>query len=168
MSQDMDPKAAKVLETTTELLENKLQERLKEKWPEYRETENTASQREILTNHYRRMATRSARAWLPPTGDQELRAVESLLLDYIEAREQGEGDGSDVAHRVGTQGLTNLGIALANVLQAVEGGNQASRMAAIEWVADALARGEDSVQILEAAVSYEGATRTADESVDGF
>ena len=171
MSADMDLKATKVREKTTADRGEKLQERLKEKWPEYRETESAGDQREILISHYRRMATRAARAWLPPTGDQELRAVESLLLHYIDAAVQPGGVAADMdgdtGHRVITQGLTNLGNALSNVLFAVQGGNQPARLAAIEWVSQSLERDEDSVHILEASADYQGAGGVADDPSEG-
>lgn len=160
MSEELDPKVAAILETMAEEIETKLQDRLKEKWPEYRETDSPPVQREILLSYYRRMATRWARAWLPATGDIELRAVEQVLYGYLEQTYGEDGSASDssveTAHRVASEGLVYLGNALATVLHASQGGNQPSRLAAIQWVADALARGTEPVQILKESPDYEG------------
>jgi len=160
MSEPLDPKVEKILTTMGEDIEAKLQERLKEKWPEYRETDSAPAQREILLSYYRRMATRWARAWLPATGDLELRAVEQLLRGFIEDTygEDGSAAETDVvtAHRITMEGLVFLGNALANVLHASQGGNQPSRLAAVQWVSDALEQGTPPVQILQDSHAYEG------------
>ena len=160
MSEELDPKVATILDTMSEEIEAKLQERLKEKWPEYRETDSPPIQREILLSYYRRMATRWARAWLPATGDIELRAVEQVLYGYLEQTYGDDGSASDssveIAHRVASEGLIYLGNALANVLRASQGGNQPSRLAAVQWVADALEQGREPVLILRDSVDYEG------------
>ena len=160
MSTEPDAKAQAILDSTTELLDKKLQERLEEKWPEYRETESAAVRREILLGYQRRMATRWARIWLPGDGDKELRAVEDLVFGYIDRVYGDDGSNADAdtetAHRIVTQGLVYVGNTLAKVLRQAQGGNEASRLAAIEWVGEKLEAGVEPAEILEEAARYEG------------
>jgi len=160
MSEELDPNVSKILEQMGEDIESKLQERLKEKWPEYRETDSAVTQREILLSYYRRMATRWARAWLPATGDLELRAVEKVLYGYLEETYGEDGSAAEtdveIAHRVASEGLVYLGNALSNVLRASQGSNQPARLAAVQWIADALSEGHSPTRILEDSLEYEG------------
>lgn len=160
MTEEMDPKVAALLAKTSEEINERLQSRLEEKWPEYRETDSAAKRREILVSQQRRLATRGARAWLPMASDRELREVEKLLMGYLDKVHGPDGDAADldddIAHRVGVQGLVYLGNALATVLRAVQGGNFDSRMAAVHWVRDSVERGVSPVDVLRRSVDYEG------------
>lgn len=160
MTEDMDPKVAKLLDMTSEQIAERLESRLEEKWPEYRETDSASKRREILVSQRRRLATRGARAWLPMASDREVRDVENLLFGYLEKVTGPGGDAADMdeeaAHRIATQGLVFLGNALSRILRNVQGGNFESRMAAVKWVADAVERGDSPVDILRRSTDYEG------------
>jgi len=160
MTDEMDPQVAKLLEMTSEEIQEKLRSRLEEKWPEYRETESATKRREILVSQQRRLATRGARAWLPMASDREVRGVETLLFGYLDKVHGPGGAAADVddetAHRIAVQGLVFLGNALATVLRGVQGGNYESRMAAVQWVGDAVDRGDSPVDVLEGSADYQG------------
>jgi len=162
----MGPKAAKVLAKATELIDEKLESRLAEKWPEYRETEDVEQRKEILVQHHNRMAMRWAKVWLPRDGDREVRAVELVFADYLE-RTQGGDDGAksaDDEHQQVLQGLVNLGNSFAAVLKAAQGGNRDARLAAIEKIAEAVRAGTRPVDILEESRKVQPILRT--EAVD--
>ncbi len=167
MTEEMDPKVAKLLGTTSEEIAEKLQSRLEEKWPEYRETDSATKRREILISQRRRLATRGARAWLPMASDREVRSVEDLLFSYLDKVFGPGGDAADLddetAHRVAMQGLVFLGNALSRILRNVQGGNFDSRMAAVQWVGDAVERGDAPVDILQHSADYEGASAGGQE-----
>jgi len=170
MSTELDAKAKAILDKTTELLNKKLEERLEEKWPEYRETDSASTRREILLGYQRRMATRWARIWLPGDGDKELRAVEDLVFGYIDRVYGEDGSNADAdtetAHRIVTQGLVYVGSALARVLRQAQSGNQDSRLAAIEWVGDKLTNGVEPAEILDESAHYEGPDTAAEPDPD--
>ena len=154
MSTETDATISAFLTEITATMSTKRESRLEEKWPEYRETDSATRRKEIIVQYYRRTAIRWARVWLPATADRELRQVETLLERYLEHVAGFEGD-DDLKHRRSVQGLVNLGNALATVLRAVQGGNQAARQEAIERVASAVGDGESTAVILERAGSFQ-------------
>ncbi len=156
MSEAMDPKIEKYLETMTEDIGTRVEDRRKDKWPDYRETDSSAKKREILIHRHQRMAVRWARVWVPIGSDREIRACEKVVEAYLERiGEEGTGGGSEESFRRTLQGLTNLGNSLARVLRSVQGGNRDSRMAAVERVATAVQRGDSTAQILADAHEYQ-------------
>jgi hypothetical protein len=163
MNAEMDGKVAKILDDTTALLDKKIEGRLEEKWPEYRETDSAARRKEILVAFHRRQSLRWSKAWLPGDSDRELRAAERVFESYLELREpemaSASGADAERAHRVTVQGLVYLGQAMARVLRMVQGANREARLAAIESIAAGVAGGGDIVDVLMAAESYEADVR---------
>ena len=156
MSDALDPKLTKYLEEMTEDIGVRVEDRRKDKWPDYRETDASAKKREILVHRHQRMAVRWARVWVPIGADREIRAVEAVVADYLERRGQDGGAAeSDEAFRQTLQGLTNLGNALSKVLRAVQGGNRDARLAAVDRVGKGVERGEPTSQILADATEYQ-------------
>ncbi len=167
MNAEMDSKAAKILQDTHADVAKKIEERLEEKWPEYRETDSKERRKEILISFHRRQSLRWARAWLPGDSDRELRAAEKVFETYLEQRreemESSSGESAERAHRVTVQGLVNLGNALSTVLRKVQGGNREARLAAIESVTDRVARGDDTVDILRFAAEFQPDVRVEED-----
>ena len=164
MNAEMDGKVAKILQETTELLDKKIEGRLEEKWPEYRETDSAARRKEILVAFHRRQSLRWSKAWLPGDSDRELRAAEKVFEAYLDQREQADGgEGGELGHRITVQGLVNLGNAMSSVLRKVQGSNRAARLAAIETIADSVDQGKDTVDILHRALSYEADVRVEED-----
>lgn len=159
----IDPEVAKQLTRITEETGNKREDRLRDKWPEYRETDSSERKREILVNHYRLAAIRWAKVWLPSTADKELRQVEKVTEAFLAQSEGFEGS-EDEVHRRTVQGLINLGNSLAKMLRAIQGSNEAARLAVIEDVTHAVASGEGTAVILERANDYQPEVRK-DEGV---
>jgi len=156
MSEIGDAKVKKYLEEMTEDIGSRIEDRRKDKWPDYRETDSAVKKREILVRRHQRMAVRWARVWVPIGADREIRAVERVVDAYLERRGGSEEEGaSEDSFRQTVQGLTNLGNALARVLKAVQGGNRESRLAAIDRVGQAVERGEATWQILADAVEFQ-------------
>lgn len=159
----VDAEVAKQLNRITEETGKKREDRLRDKWPEYRETDSGERKREILVNHYRLAAIRWAKVWLPATADKELRQVEKVTEAFLERAEGFEGDDDEI-HRRTVQGLINLGNSLAKMLRAIQGSNEAARLEAIDAVSRAVAAGEATAEILERAESYQPEVRE-DEGV---
>ncbi len=154
MSADLDVNVTKQLDRITEETGTKREDRLQDKWPEYRETESTERRREILVNHYRLAAIRWAKVWLPATADKELRQVEKVMEAFLARPMDSEVD-DEVAHRQTVQGLINLGNSLSLMLRAAQGSNEAARLAIIAKVADGVEASRATAAILEEADSFE-------------
>ncbi len=150
----VDAETTKQLNRITEETGNKREDRLRDKWPEYRETDSSERKREILVNHYRLAAIRWAKVWLPATADKELRQVEKVTEAFLALAEAFEGT-EDEIHRRTVQGLINLGNSLAKMLRAIQGSNEAARLEAIDSVARALKAGDATAEILERAEDYQ-------------
>jgi hypothetical protein len=165
MTDAVDPNLGNYLEEMTADIGSRVEDRRKDKWPDYRETDSSAKKREILVSRHQRMAVRWARVWVPIGADREIRSVETVVADYLDRREQGDGGSdADQEFRQTLQGLTDLGNALSKVLRAVQGSNRDARLAAIDRIGDAVERGEPTSQILADAVEYQPLVRV--EEVD--
>lgn len=159
----VDPEVAKQLTRITEETGKKREDRLRDKWPEYRETDSSERKREILVNHHRLAAIRWAKVWLPSTADKELRQVEKVTEAFLAQAEGFEGS-EDEVHLRTVQGLINLGNSMAKMLRAIQGSNEAARLAVIEEVTHAVESGEGTAVILERANDYQPEVRK-DEGV---
>ena len=151
MNAEMDDKTVKQLAKAGEMLAEKLESRLAEKWPEYRETEDATLRKKIVVQHHNRMAMRWAKVWLPRDGDREVRAVELIFADYLEQADSADpgAESPERQHQAILQGLVNLGNSLATVLKAAQAGNRDARLAAIEKIAQGVRSGTRPVDILE-------------------